>query len=256
LPALLSLLGDRVNALRLPVFGRTADHEESPFWSRAVGGVLKRPLISLVLATAILLVMAAPVLGQRSGEAGVSTLPDRLAAKQGYVALNAEFPGETTEPVEVVIGCLFVVGLFFLIAGRLSSPSLDRRGPARFARERLIRLGTPVLAYTLLVSPALEYFDYRENEGGTRGFWSFFGDQIWHLGPGPTWFLEALLAFSLGYALLRGSRPRGRSTTGVSCPNRSAPRLEQRRRRRLFGDRIPEEARAAAIRRRTLAAPP
>ncbi len=64
-----------------------------------------------------------------------------------------------------------------------------------------------MLAYTLLVSPALEYFDYRENEGGTLGFWSFFGDQIWHLGPGPTWFLEALLAFSLGYALLRGLRP-------------------------------------------------
>jgi uncharacterized membrane protein YdfJ with MMPL/SSD domain len=43
------------------------------------------------------------VLGLRSGEAGVSTLPDRLAAKQGYLALNAEFPGETTEPVEIVI---------------------------------------------------------------------------------------------------------------------------------------------------------
>jgi uncharacterized membrane protein YdfJ with MMPL/SSD domain len=39
----------------------------------------------------------------RSGEAGVETLPDRLAAKQGYLALNAEFPGETTEPVEIVI---------------------------------------------------------------------------------------------------------------------------------------------------------
>ena len=103
LPALLSLLGDRVNALRLPVFGRAAEREESPFWSRAVGGVLRRPVISLVLATAILLVMAVPVLGLRSGEAGVSTLPDRLAAKQGYVALNAAFPGQTTEPVEVVI---------------------------------------------------------------------------------------------------------------------------------------------------------
>jgi uncharacterized membrane protein YdfJ with MMPL/SSD domain len=103
LPALLSLLGDRVNALRLPVFGRSADREESPFWSRAVGGVLRRPLMSLVLATAVLLVMAVPVLGLRSGEAGVSTLPDRLAAKQGYVALNAAFPGQTTEPAEVVI---------------------------------------------------------------------------------------------------------------------------------------------------------
>ena len=33
----------------------------------------------------------------------MSTLPDRLPAKQGYLALNAEFPGETTEPVEIVI---------------------------------------------------------------------------------------------------------------------------------------------------------
>jgi uncharacterized membrane protein YdfJ with MMPL/SSD domain len=103
LPALLSLLGDRVNALRIPFFGRTASRTESPFWSRTVRAVMRRPLTSVVLATAALLAMAAPVLTLRSGEAGVSTLPDRLAAKQGYVALNAEFPGETTEPVEIVI---------------------------------------------------------------------------------------------------------------------------------------------------------
>jgi uncharacterized membrane protein YdfJ with MMPL/SSD domain len=103
LPALLGLLGDRVNAMRIPFFGRTAGREESPFWSHTVRAVLRRPLAGLVLATAILLAMAAPVLGLQSGEAGVSTLPDRLAAKQGYLALNAEFPGETTEPVELVI---------------------------------------------------------------------------------------------------------------------------------------------------------
>src|SRR5829696_6915278 len=103
LPALLGLLGDRVNALRIPSFGRSAGREESPFWARTVRAVMRRPLISLVLAAATLLAMAAPVLALRSGEAGVSTLPDRLAAKQGYLALNAEFPGETSEPVEIVI---------------------------------------------------------------------------------------------------------------------------------------------------------
>jgi RND superfamily putative drug exporter len=103
LPALLSLLGDRVNALRIPLFGRAADREQSRFWTRTVRSVMGRPLSSVVLATALLLAMAAPVLSLRSGEAGVSTLPDRLAAKQGYLALNAEFPGETTEPVEIVI---------------------------------------------------------------------------------------------------------------------------------------------------------
>src|SRR5215217_2426070 len=95
LPALLSLLGDRVNALRIPFFGRAAEHELSPFWLRTVRGVIRRPLVSLLIATAALLAMAAPVLALRSGEAGVSTLPDRLAAKQGYLALNTEFPGET-----------------------------------------------------------------------------------------------------------------------------------------------------------------
>ena len=103
LPALIGVLGDRVNALRIPIFGRAADREESPFWTRTVHGVLRRPLISLVLATAILLAMAVPLLALRSGEAGVSTLPDRLAAKQGFVALNAEFPGQTTDPVEIMI---------------------------------------------------------------------------------------------------------------------------------------------------------
>jgi uncharacterized membrane protein YdfJ with MMPL/SSD domain len=103
LPALLSLLGDRVNALRIPFFGRAAGREQSPFWSRTVRGVMRRPLASLVLATAVLLAMAVPVLSLNSGEAGVSTLPDRLEAKQGYLALNAEFPGETTDPAEIVI---------------------------------------------------------------------------------------------------------------------------------------------------------
>src|SRR5215204_5925600 len=103
LPALLSLLGDRVNALRIPLFGRTATREQSPFWSRTVRGVLRRPGASLVLATSILLALAVPVLALGPGEAGVQTLPDRLAAKQGYLALNAAFPGQTTEPVAIVI---------------------------------------------------------------------------------------------------------------------------------------------------------
>jgi putative drug exporter of the RND superfamily len=103
LPALLSLLSDRVNALRIPFVGRTATREQSPFWSRTVLGVMRRPLTSLLLAATALVAMAVPVLTLRSGEAGVQTLPDRLAAKQGYLALNAEFPGETTDPAQIVI---------------------------------------------------------------------------------------------------------------------------------------------------------
>ena len=102
-------------------------------------------------------------------------------------------------------GC-FGLGLFFLIAGRLSSPSLERKGPRRFAKDRLIRLGIPLALYTLLVSPGLEYVDYRENQHGTDAFWPFVREQVWHFAPGPTWFLEALLVFSLAYALWRALR--------------------------------------------------
>src|SRR5215218_6853457 len=57
----------------------------------------------------------------------------------------------------VGVGFLFGLGAFFLIAGRLSGPSLDRKGPGRFVRDRLVRLGIPVLFYIALIAPVMEY---------------------------------------------------------------------------------------------------
>ena len=103
LPALLTLLGDKVNALRLPFFGRTITRAGSRFWSNAVQRVMRRPWVALIAVVALLLAATVPVLDLESGEAGVSTLPDRLPSKQGFVALNQEFPGETYDPVEIVV---------------------------------------------------------------------------------------------------------------------------------------------------------
>jgi uncharacterized membrane protein YdfJ with MMPL/SSD domain len=106
LPAVLSLLGDRVNALRIPVIGRRAINSagsEGRFWSALVGGVMKRPLVSLVAATAVLLALAVPVLSINTGIAGLSTLPDRFASKQGFVALNRDFPGTGVDPAQIVV---------------------------------------------------------------------------------------------------------------------------------------------------------
>ena len=106
LPAVLSLLGDRVNALRVPVIGRRAINSagsESPFWSRLVGGVMRRPLLSLVAATALLLALALPVLSINTGFSGLSTLPDRFPSKQGFDALNRDFPGTGVDPAQIVV---------------------------------------------------------------------------------------------------------------------------------------------------------
>ena len=105
LPAVLALLGDRVNALRIPLFGRAAEQagREGRFWGAIVDRVMRRPLVSLVLAGGLLLALAAPVLGLDTGTSGAATLPDRFESKQGYLLLREEFPKESTEPVEIAV---------------------------------------------------------------------------------------------------------------------------------------------------------
>jgi uncharacterized membrane protein YdfJ with MMPL/SSD domain len=106
LPALLGLLGDRVNALRIPLVGRAAHVEggaEGRFWHAIVERVLQRPALSLIVAGGILLALAIPVFGMEIGTNGVSTLPDRLASKQGFIALQRNFPDVTTDPADIVV---------------------------------------------------------------------------------------------------------------------------------------------------------
>jgi len=106
LPALLGLLGDRVNALRVPFVGRAsleAAGAEGRFWHAIVVRVMRRPALSLTLAAGVLVAAAIPVFGLHIGTSGVSTLPDSFASKRGFLALERDFPRLTTDPVEVVV---------------------------------------------------------------------------------------------------------------------------------------------------------
>jgi putative drug exporter of the RND superfamily len=106
LPAVLSLLGDRVNSLRIPLIGRGAERgtgAEGRFWGNIVRSVMRRPGVSLVLSVAVMLALAIPVLDFRTGEAGIRTMPDRFPSKQGFTALEEEFGAGTTDSIQVVI---------------------------------------------------------------------------------------------------------------------------------------------------------
>jgi uncharacterized membrane protein YdfJ with MMPL/SSD domain len=106
LPALLSLFGDRVNALRVPLLGRNlgrADAVEGRFWRRIVEAVLRRPALSLALSAAAMLAAATPIFGLHIGASGVSTLPNSLPSKQGYLALQRAFPAENPYPAQIVV---------------------------------------------------------------------------------------------------------------------------------------------------------
>ena len=105
-PALLMVLGDRVDRLRVPWLGRriaASAGEEGPLWRRAVLAVMRRPAISLVATTMLLLALASPVLGLQLGAAGTSSLPNDTVAKQGLLALERDFPSGATDPVTIVV---------------------------------------------------------------------------------------------------------------------------------------------------------
>jgi hypothetical protein len=116
------------------------------------------------------------------------------------------------------IGVLFAMGLFFLVAGLFTPGSLARKGTWRFLKDRALRLGVPMVAFVLLVSPFVEYVD-PDNADFPGGFWAFVPAVWWPPAPGPTWFLGVLLLFSTVYALAARMAP---------ASGRAAPPLRTR----------------------------
>ena len=146
LPALLGLLGDRVNSLRIPLAGGAA---ESRFWNAIVRRVLRRPALSLLLAVAVLIAAAIPVFSLKIGTNGISTLPDRFASKRGYLLLQQAFPGATADPVRIVVAKdasdPAVRSALTRLRARLAASPEFERGQIRYATDgQVAALDVPI----------------------------------------------------------------------------------------------------------------
>jgi peptidoglycan/LPS O-acetylase OafA/YrhL len=99
----------------------------------------------------------------------------------------------------------FFMALLFFIAGYFAAPAFDRKGRARFSRDRFLRLGLPTLLYMLVVGPLTQYFLSKTwGSGGFLHQWMVhLRDGEWLSETGPMWFCAFLLILSLAYALLR-----------------------------------------------------
>jgi peptidoglycan/LPS O-acetylase OafA/YrhL len=112
-------------------------------------------------------------------------------------------------------GCFtqaWFMGTLFFLSGLLAAGALARRGPGRFARERLFRLGAPLLLFMLVIHPLTVYAFYdhgrlRHTLGLARFYAGFLLRGKVLSASGPLWFVEALLGFCLVYALFRALRP-------------------------------------------------
>ncbi|MDA1189701.1 MAG: MMPL family transporter [Chloroflexi bacterium] len=106
LPAVLSVLGDKVNALQLPFVGRKATdkQENKGFWDWLTRTVMGQPVLSLVIVVGLLVAATIPAFSLETGQNGVGTFPDSLESKQGFEILNSDFSyGLARSPAVVVI---------------------------------------------------------------------------------------------------------------------------------------------------------
>ena len=103
LPALLSKLGDRVDKGRVPLVARVkARMAKVGLWGRIVDRVLERPVVSVVVATAFLLALAAPALGLKLAQGGDETLPQDMAVVKTINTVKDAFPSEGSAATVVV----------------------------------------------------------------------------------------------------------------------------------------------------------
>jgi len=104
LPAVLGILGDRVEALRLPFSARRAARRgtEHSFWGRLAGLVSRRPLVWATAAGGVLLALAVPALGMKTSLSGVEGLPDSFDTVVTYKRLISAVPQDGTT-LDVVV---------------------------------------------------------------------------------------------------------------------------------------------------------
>ena len=119
LPAILSILGMRIESLRVPHFHERARDGRAHGWERWARAVARRPWPAILVAVVLLIVLALPTLDIRLGQEDVGELPESTTARQSYDLLTKGFGAGANGP--------------FLIA-------VDMRPPAHPDRAKLNQL--------------------------------------------------------------------------------------------------------------------
>ena len=102
LPAVLSKLGDKVNRGRVPFVGRLRSRGGVGIWSRIVDKVLRRPLLSAILAAGVLVALTVPVLGMQTSLGGTDDTSRDLKVMRTYDRVQAAFPSEGSAEIVVI----------------------------------------------------------------------------------------------------------------------------------------------------------
>jgi fucose 4-O-acetylase-like acetyltransferase len=90
----------------------------------------------------------------------------------------------------------FGMSLFFMIAGYFAVLSCDKKGPRPFLKDRALRLGIPLLGWTIFMVVVQMFVTPTPATGGVLGI-------PWPLEVAHMWFVQHLLIFCAVYAIAR-----------------------------------------------------
>ncbi|WP_347052233.1 acyltransferase family protein [Flavobacterium olei] len=93
----------------------------------------------------------------------------------------------------------FFMGYFFMLAAYFTGTSYSRKGTKQFIKDRLLRLGTPVMFNSFILSPFISYLVYFFAKGHRIGYFDYLSKYDSWIDLGVTWFIAALLIFTLTY---------------------------------------------------------
>ena len=150
LPALLAVLGPRVNALSPQRLRRAAERDARPAsgaWYRLAHFVTRRPAPVAFASAALLIALGIPFFTQiRFITADAGVLPQSASAHQVQTALDAQFPPNRTTPLEVVVGASASSSAVRSLSERIAGlPDVSAVGPAQPAsRETSLLQVAPV----------------------------------------------------------------------------------------------------------------
>ena len=101
LPAVLALLGERINALTIPFLARFslkgADTSQGGFWDAVTHLVTRRPVVSLLVVGVPMIAVATFYLDIRTGLNDVNTFPDKAETKQAFLLMEEQFSFGSTD---------------------------------------------------------------------------------------------------------------------------------------------------------------
>jgi len=98
--------------------------------------------------------------------------------------------------VLITINQSFFMGLFFFLSAYFIPSSYNKKGAVRFVKDRLLRLGLPLVFYSFILSPVLIYLVDYFGKGQHITFLQFLGGFHDWIDFGVLWFVAALLLFT------------------------------------------------------------